>query len=48
MPLVNARIMARLLPNARLVVYPDGHLGPIVRARESAGLVADLLAESPV
>ncbi len=44
-PLANARIMARLLPHARLVVYPDGHLGLITRARELAGTVAEFLAE---
>ncbi|GEL20321.1 poly(3-hydroxyalkanoate) depolymerase [Pseudonocardia asaccharolytica] len=42
-PLVNARIMARLLPNARLEVYPDGHLGLLVRAPELAGVVAEFL-----
>ncbi|MGQ0572791.1 MAG: poly(3-hydroxyalkanoate) depolymerase [Pseudonocardia sp.] len=42
-PLVNARIMARLLPDARLEVYPDGHLGLLVRARELAGTVGEFL-----
>jgi len=44
-PLVNARVMARLLPNARLHVYPDGHLGLLTRADELAPLVAGFLAE---
>jgi poly(3-hydroxyalkanoate) depolymerase len=44
-PLVNARIMARLLPDARLHVYPDGHLGLLTRADELAPLVADFLDE---
>lgn len=39
-PLINARIMARLLPRARLHVYHDGHLGLITQpgtlAREIA------------
>ena len=35
-PLANAKIMARLLPRARLHVFPDGHLGLIV--------IADILA----
>ena len=39
-PLVNARIMARLLPDARLHVYPDGHLGLLTRADELAAVVA--------
>lgn len=42
-PLANARIMARLLPNAHLTVYPDGHLGLLLRAPELADLVADFL-----
>ena len=42
-PLVNARIMARLLPHARLVVYPDGHLGLLTRAPELAVTVAEFL-----
>ncbi len=43
-PLANARIMARLLPNARLLTYPDGHLGLLTRADELAPAVADFLA----
>jgi poly(3-hydroxyalkanoate) depolymerase len=43
-PLVNARIMARLLPAARLHVYPDGHLGLLTRRAELAPLIADFLA----
>lgn len=47
-PLVNARLMAALLPSARLHVYPDGHLGLLTRADELAGLVSDfLLAVDP-
>lgn len=42
-PLVNARIMARLLPNATLHVYDDGHLGLITRADELAAVVATFL-----
>lgn len=44
-PLVNARIMARLMPRARLSVYDDGHLGLLVRAPELATQVADFLGE---
>ncbi len=43
-PLVNARIMAKLLPCARLHVYPDGHLGLAVRADELAPVIASFLA----
>ena len=39
-PLVNARIMARLLPDARLHVYPDGHLGLLTRADELAAIAS--------
>jgi hypothetical protein len=44
-PLVNARVMDRLLPHSRLVVYPDGHLGLVLRSAELAALVAGFLAE---
>ena len=40
-PLVNARIMQRLIPDARLHVYDDGHLGLVT----SAGTLAPLIAE---
>jgi poly(3-hydroxyalkanoate) depolymerase len=47
-PLANARLMAALLPNARLHVYPDGHLGLLTRAAELAPVVSDfLLAVEP-
>ena len=39
-PLANARLMARLLPAARLHVYPDGHLGLLTSADELAALVS--------
>jgi len=42
-PLANARIMAALLPTARLHVYPDGHLGLLTRAPELAPLVSEFL-----
>ena len=43
-PLVNARILHRLLPNARLHVYSDGHLGLVTSADELAPRVATFLA----
>ena len=47
-PLANARLMAALLPDARLHVYRDGHLGLLTRAAELAPLVSDfLLAVEP-
>ena len=42
-PLVNARIMTRLLPDARLHVYNEGHLGILTNARELARIVSDFL-----
>ena len=42
-PLANARLMATLLPDARLRVYPDGHLGLLTRVAELAPLVSDFL-----
>jgi len=47
-PLANARLMAALLPDARLHVYPDGHLGLLTMAAELAPVVSDfLLAVEP-
>jgi len=42
-PLANGRIMARLLPNATLHVYADGHLGLITEAHELAPVVDEFL-----
>jgi len=42
-PLANGRLMAALLPDARLHVYPDGHLGLLTRASELASVVSDFL-----
>lgn len=42
-PLVNARIMQRLIPDARLHVYDDGHLGLVTSADTLAPLIADFL-----
>jgi poly(3-hydroxyalkanoate) depolymerase len=42
-PLVNARIMARLLPDARLHVYQGGHIALITEAERLAPVVEDFL-----
>jgi poly(3-hydroxyalkanoate) depolymerase len=42
-PLVNARIMTRLLPHATLQVFDDGHLGLITSADELGPVVSDFL-----
>ncbi len=46
-PLVNAKLMQRLIPDARLHVFHDGHLGLLTQARELAPVVAQFLAEQP-
>lgn len=45
-PLVNARIMTRLIPRARLHVYDDGHLGLVTSADELAPRIAAFLREA--
>jgi pimeloyl-ACP methyl ester carboxylesterase len=42
-PLVNARIMQRLLPHAVLHVFDDGHLGLVTAADELGPLVSQFL-----
>ena len=42
-PLVNAQVMALLIRNARLHVYPDGHLGLLTMTDELAAVVAAFL-----
>ena len=42
-PLVNARIMASLLPNGQLLTYDDGHLGLVVKADELAPRITHFL-----
>jgi poly(3-hydroxyalkanoate) depolymerase len=42
-PVVNGRILAGLIPDARLVTLDDGHLFLVTSARESADLVAGFL-----
>ena len=42
-PLVNARIMRRLLPDATLHTYADGHLGLVTQAQELAPVVTEFL-----
>lgn len=44
-PLVNSRIITRLIPRARLHVYHDGHLALLTDAATLAPLVADFLSE---
>jgi poly(3-hydroxyalkanoate) depolymerase len=44
-PIVNARMINRLLPHSRLHVFDDGHLGLVTRAAELGPVVADFLGE---
>jgi poly(3-hydroxyalkanoate) depolymerase len=47
-PLVNAKILARLIPRANLQIYHDGHLALVSRATELAPTIASFLRpESP-
>lgn len=46
-PLVNARIMHRLLPHSVLHVYDDGHLGLVTKAEELAQFVSDFVIRLP-
>jgi poly(3-hydroxyalkanoate) depolymerase len=47
-PLANARILAGLIPDARLVTLDEGHLFLVTSAERSARLVSDFLREDPV
>ena len=44
-PVVNARVLARLIPDARLHVYRGGHLGILTEATELAPVIEDFLTE---
>jgi poly(3-hydroxyalkanoate) depolymerase len=44
-PVANGRLLAGLIPKARLVTLPDGHVFLLTSARESAAIVHEFLAE---
>src|SRR5262249_3146835 len=46
-PVSNARILASLIPDARLVTIDDGHLFLVTNAGRSAELVSDFLTQDP-
>jgi poly(3-hydroxyalkanoate) depolymerase len=46
-PVANGRILARLIPHARLVTIDDGHLFLVTSAGRSATLVSDFLGQDP-
>ena len=45
-PVVNGRILARLIPNARLVTIDDGHLFLVTSAHDSAEIISDFLSSA--
>ena len=47
-PLVNAKIMARVIPRARLHVYRGGHLGVLTESNELAPVIEEFLSTPPV
>jgi poly(3-hydroxyalkanoate) depolymerase len=44
-PVVNLRLLARLIPDARLHVYPGGHLGILTESDDLAPVVEQFLTE---
>jgi pimeloyl-ACP methyl ester carboxylesterase len=44
-PLTNAKILARLIPDSRLLVVDDGHLALLTSAKELAPVVERFLLE---
>ena len=46
-PLVNAHLIARLVPHARLHVYRGGHLGILTEARDLAPVIERFLTDEP-
>jgi poly(3-hydroxyalkanoate) depolymerase len=43
-PVANGRILASLIPDARLVTIDDGHLFLVTSARESAAMISEFLS----
>jgi poly(3-hydroxyalkanoate) depolymerase len=43
-PVINGRILARLIPNARLSLIDDGHLFMVTRPKETAAMIEAFLA----
>ena len=42
-PVINGRILAKLIPKARLVTIDDGHLFLVTRPKHSAQIITDFL-----
>lgn len=47
-PLVNSEIMVRVIPDARVHVFDDGHMFPLTRAEEFAGIVRKFLHDKAI
>src|SRR6516162_5504745 len=45
-PVINGRILARLIPNARLVAINDGHLFLVTNADDSAKIISEFLSDA--
>jgi poly(3-hydroxyalkanoate) depolymerase len=45
-PIVNPRLMHRLLPHSTLHIYPDGHLGLLTHAHELAPRIGEFLRQN--
>jgi poly(3-hydroxyalkanoate) depolymerase len=45
-PVINGRILARLIPNARLVTIDDGHLFLVTSAHDSAEIISEFLSNA--
>jgi pimeloyl-ACP methyl ester carboxylesterase len=44
-PVVNGRVLAHLIPNARLEIIDDGHLFMVTRPKETAERIEKFLSE---
>jgi pimeloyl-ACP methyl ester carboxylesterase len=44
-PPINGRILARLIPNARLQMIDDGHLFMVTRPGETARIIEEFLSD---
>src|SRR5215831_10937697 len=45
-PVINGRILARLIPNARLVAVNDGHLFLVTNVEDSAKIISEFLSDA--
>jgi pimeloyl-ACP methyl ester carboxylesterase len=47
-PVINGRVLAQLIPNAKLRLIDDGHLFMVTRPKETAAMIEAFLAERSV